>query len=45
MIFLDTHVAVWLYQGRTDLLSKRAEKIIGLLNSPFPNQLLFPNYK
>ena len=28
MIFLDTHVVVWLYQGRTDLLSKRAEKII-----------------
>ena len=28
MIFLDTHVVVWLYQGRTDLLSKRAGKII-----------------
>jgi PIN domain nuclease of toxin-antitoxin system len=28
MIFLDTHVVVWLYQGRTDLLSKRAKKII-----------------
>lgn len=28
MIFLDTHVVVWLYQGRTDLLSKRAEEII-----------------
>ena len=28
MIFLDTHVVVWLYQGRTGLLSKRAEKII-----------------
>ena len=28
MIFLDTHVVVWLYQGRTDLLSKGAEKII-----------------
>ncbi len=28
MIFLDTHVVVWLYQGRTDLLSKRAMKII-----------------
>jgi len=28
MIFLDTHVVVWLYQGRTDLLSNRAKKII-----------------
>jgi PIN domain nuclease of toxin-antitoxin system len=28
MIFLDTHVVVWLYQGRTDLLSRRARKII-----------------
>jgi PIN domain nuclease of toxin-antitoxin system len=28
MIFLDTHVVVWLYQGRTDLLSTSAEKII-----------------
>lgn len=28
MIFLDTHVIVWLYQGRTDLLSKKAREII-----------------
>jgi PIN domain nuclease of toxin-antitoxin system len=28
MIFLDTHVVVWLYQGRTDLLSKRVGTII-----------------
>jgi PIN domain nuclease of toxin-antitoxin system len=24
MIYLDTHVAAWLYAGRTDLLTKRA---------------------
>jgi len=28
LIYLDTHVAAWLYAGRTDLLSKRARTLI-----------------
>lgn len=37
MIYLDTHVVVWLFSGRTDLLSLRGEKAIeenDLLISP-----------
>ena len=28
LIYLDTHVAAWLYAGRADLLSKRAHTLI-----------------
>ena len=28
MCFIDTHIAVWLYEGRLDLLSRRAKKIL-----------------
>ena len=28
LIYLDTHVAAWLYAGRADLLSKRARTLI-----------------
>jgi PIN domain nuclease of toxin-antitoxin system len=37
MIYLDTHLIVWLYAGRTDLLSSRARRLIDrndLLMSP-----------
>lgn len=28
MIFLDTHVVVWLYSGKIDMLSKKASDLI-----------------
>ncbi len=28
MIYLDTHVAVWLYAGQTEKISKRAKRLI-----------------
>lgn len=37
LIYLDTHVAAWLYAGRTDLLSPRAKEAVNrdeLLISP-----------